>query len=34
MKTFCRQKIPEFSCPMKETIDIDILKTFRNGEKK
>ena len=29
-----RQRIPEFSCVRKETVDIDILVTSRNGERK
>ena len=33
-KTFHRQKIPESSCARKETVDIDILVTFRNGDRK
>ena len=33
-KTFYRQRIPEFSCPRKETVDIDILVTSRNGDRK
>ena len=33
-KAFYRQKIPEFSCARKETVDIDILVTFRNGDRK
>ena len=33
-KAFYRQKIPEFSCPRKETVDIDILVTSRNGDRK
>ena len=33
-KTFYRQKIPESSCVRKETVDIDILVTFRNGDRK
>ena len=31
---FCRQRIPEFSCTRKETVDIDILVTSRNGGRK
>ena len=34
MKAFYRQRIPESSCARKETIDIDILETSRNGDKK
>ena len=33
-KAFYRQRIPEFSCARKETIDIDILVTSRNGDRK
>ena len=33
-KAFYRQKIPEPSCARKETVDIDILLTFRNGDRK
>ena len=33
-KAFYRQRIPEFSCARKETVDIDILVTSRNGQKK
>ena len=33
-KTFYRQRIPEFSCARKETVDIDILVTSRNGAEK
>ena len=33
-KAFYRQRIPEFSYARKETVDIDILVTSRNGEKK
>ena len=32
-KAFYRQRIPEFSRTRKETVDIDILVTSRNGEK-
>ena len=31
-KAFCRQRIPESSCVRKETVDIDILVTSRNGD--
>ena len=31
-KAFYRQRIPELSCVRKETVDIDILVTFRNGD--
>ena len=33
-KAFHRQKIPESSCATKETVDIDIVVTSRNGDKK
>ena len=33
-KAFYRQRIPEFSCARKETVDIDILVTFRNVHRK
>ena len=33
-EAFCRQRIPEFSHVRKETVDIDILVTSRNGDKK
>ena len=33
-KTFYRQKIAEFSCVRKETVDIDCLVTSRNGDRK
>ena len=33
-KAFYSKRIPESSCTRKETIDIDILATFRNGDKK
>ena len=33
-KAFYRQKIPEPSCASKETVDIDILVTSRNGDLK
>ena len=32
-KAFYRQRIPEFSCARKETVDIDILATSRNGDR-
>ena len=32
-KAFYRQRIPESSCVRKETVDIDILVTSRNGKK-
>ena len=33
-EAFCRQRIPESSCVRKKTVDIDILVTFRNGNRK
>ena len=33
-KAFYRQRIPEFSGARKETVDIDILVTSRNGDRK
>ena len=33
-KAFYRQSIPEFSRARKETVDIDILVTSRNGDRK
>ena len=33
-KAFYRQRIPEFSHARKEIVDIDILVTYRNGDKK
>ena len=33
-KTFNRQTIPESSCAKKETVDIDIIVTSRNGDRK
>ena len=33
-KAFYMQRIPEFSCVRKETVDIDILVTSRNGDRK
>ena len=33
-KAFYRQKIPEFSCTRKETVDIDMFVTSRNGNRK
>ena len=33
-KAFYRQRIPEFSCARKETVDIDVLVTSRNGDRK
>ena len=33
-KAFYRQRISGSSCAMKETVDIDILVTSRNGDRK
>ena len=33
-KSFYRQRISEFSCARKETVDIGILVTCRNGVRK
>ena len=33
-KAFYRQRIPESSCARKETVDIGILVTSRNGDRK
>ena len=33
-KVFHRQRIPESSCAKKETVDIEILVTSRNGDRK
>ena len=33
-KAFYRQRIPESSCARKETVDIVILVTSRNGDRK
>ena len=33
-KALYRQRIPESSCARKETVDIDILITSRNGDRK
>ena len=33
-RAFYRQKIPDFSSARKETVDIDILVTSRNGRRK
>ena len=33
-KAFYSQRIPEFSCARKETVDTDILVTSRNGDRK
>ena len=32
-KAFYRQRIPEFSCARKETVDIDIFVPSRNGDR-
>ena len=32
-KAFYRQRIPEFNCVRKDTVDIDILVTSRNGDR-
>ena len=32
-KAFYMQRIPGFSCAIKETVDIDILATSRNGDR-
>ena len=32
-KAFCRQRIPEFSPARKETVDMNILVTSRNGDR-
>ena len=34
MKAFYRQRIPEFSLARKETVDIDILATSENDDRK
>ena len=34
MKAFYGQRIPESSCARKETVDIDVLVTSRNGDRK
>ena len=34
MKAFYRQKIPGSSCTRKETVDIDILVTSKNDDRK
>ena len=31
-KAFCRQRIPESHCARKETVDMEILVTSRNGD--
>ena len=33
-KAFYRQRIPAFSCARKETVDINILVTSKNGHRK
>ena len=33
-KAFYRHRIPVFSCVREETVDIDILVTSRNGDRK
>ena len=33
-KAFCRQRIPQPSCARKENVDINILVTSRNDDKK
>ena len=33
-KAFYRQRIPESGCARKETVEIDILVTSRNGDRK
>ena len=33
-KALCGQRIPGSSCARKETVDIDILITFRKGDRK
>ena len=33
-KAFYRQRNPEFNCARKETVDIDMLVTSRNGRRK
>ena len=33
-KTFYRQRIPESTCARKQTVDIDIPVTSRNGDRK
>ena len=34
MKALYRQRVPESSCARKQTVDIDILVTSRNGDRK
>ena len=33
-KAFYSQRVPESSCAMKDTVDIDIFVTSRNGDRK
>ena len=33
-KAFYRQRIPESNCARKETVDLDIIVTSKNGERK
>ena len=33
-KAFYRQRIPESICARKETVEIDVLVTYRNGDRK
>ena len=33
-KAFYRQRIPESSCARKETVDVEVLVTSRNGDRK
>ena len=33
-KSFYRQRIPESTCARKETVDINVLVTARNGDRK
>ena len=33
-KAFYKQIIPEYSCARKKIVDIEILVTFRNGDRK
>ena len=33
-EAFFRQTVPEPSCARKETVDIDMLAAFRNGDRK
>ena len=33
-KAFYRQRIPESNCVRKETVDIDILVTFKNDDRR